>query len=204
MVKKNKKKLLNKRGQMNIPDPAVTVSQAAAPPEQTLFTFDAKTKETMIASITALVIAQMIIFFGDFLVGGERLSGVIYALIFALLGGAVSGFILAKFYDQLMGFVSNQFKFLLPFSNTFFKLLFVPVVIGSIIGLLLGLLTGGAMVIIGAIMRKLVHIIYGVLKGGKPFDAKTFFEKVAKQPMPAKLKEGDKLHFYIKVYEICK
>lgn len=28
------------------------------------------------------------------------------------------------------------------------------------------------MVIIGAIMRKLVHIIYGVLKSGKPFDAK--------------------------------
>lgn len=33
-------------------------------------------------------------------------------------------------------------------------------------------------------------------------DAKMFFEKVAKQPMPSKLKEGDKLHFYIKVYEI--
>ncbi|MBI2151957.1 hypothetical protein HYU21_04485, partial [Candidatus Woesearchaeota archaeon] len=138
MVKKTKKKLLNKRGQMNIPDPVVNISSVTPSPEQNLFTFDAKTKETVIASITALVIAQMIIFFGDFLVGGERLSAVIYALIFALLGGAISGFILAKFYDQLMGFVSNQLQFLLPFSNTFFKLLFLPAVIGSIIGLLLG------------------------------------------------------------------
>jgi hypothetical protein len=26
------------------------------------------------------------------------------------------------------------------------------------------------MVIIGALMRKLLHIVYGVLKSGKPFD----------------------------------
>lgn len=26
------------------------------------------------------------------------------------------------------------------------------------------------MVVIGAVMRKLVHLLFGVLKGGKPFD----------------------------------
>jgi transposase len=29
------------------------------------------------------------------------------------------------------------------------------------------------MLIVGAAMRKLVHVIYGVLKSGRPFDAKT-------------------------------
>ena len=117
--------------------------------DKDFFTFDDQTKETMIASIVGLLIAEVVVFFGGFLVGRESLGALVWTVVYALIGGAVAGFLLSKLYDPIMDFVSRNLSFLMPICNTFFKFLFVPVVIGSVIGLLFGLLAGAAVTAVG-------------------------------------------------------
>ncbi len=131
-----------------------------------LFVFDQQTKETIYASIVALVISQMIVFFGDYLIGTRMIFALIWTIIYAVVGGAISGWIIAKFYDQLMVFISSKLRFLLPFCNTFFKLLFLPVLVGSVLSLIFGLLVGGALFAIGASLGGVSGGILGGLLGG--------------------------------------
>ncbi len=148
------------------PSVSTTDPSTSASGFDNLFVFDQQTKETMLASIVALVIAEVIIFFGDYLVGNRTILSLVTTIIYALFGGAISGWVLSKFYHQLMGFVSQKMKFLLPFSNTFFKLLFLPVLIGSVIGLVMGLLAGGAIFAIGASFGGVGGGVLGGLLGG--------------------------------------
>lgn len=131
-----------------------------------LFNFDQQTKDTMLASIIGLIIAQMVIFFGDFLIGRNYIMGVIYTLIYAAVGGAISGFLISKFYYQFMDFISKNLSFLRPLTNTFLKFLFVPVIIGSIFSLLSGLLAGGAILTLGASLYGSAGGILGGILGG--------------------------------------
>ncbi len=79
-----------------------------------LFTIDGQTKETIIASITGLVIAELIIFFGDFLIGRSSWLGIISVLISSAIGGAISGFLIAKFYYPVMDSFRRISNFCFP------------------------------------------------------------------------------------------
>lgn len=131
-----------------------------------LFTIDEQTKETIVASITGLIIAELIIFFGDFLIGRSSWLGIISVLISSAIGGAISGFLIAKFYYPVMDFISANFKFLLPITNTFFKLLFMPVVIGSVLSLLMSMTAGAALYMIGSSLAGATGGLIGGLLGG--------------------------------------
>ncbi|MFA4886928.1 MAG: hypothetical protein WC595_01835 [Candidatus Nanoarchaeia archaeon] len=131
-----------------------------------LTTFDEKTKETIIASIIGLVIAQLLIFFGDFLIGKEALFSGIWTLVYAVIAGAVAGFLIAKLYTPLMDFISTNISFLLPLTNTFFKFLFVPAVIAALILLIFSLFAGAAIFALGAGLGGSVGGVLGGLLGG--------------------------------------
>lgn len=131
-----------------------------------LFTIDEQAKETIIASITGLIIAELIIFFGDFLIGRSSWLNIISVLISSAIGGAISGFLIAKFYYPVMDFISVNFKFLLPITNTFFKLLFMPVVIGSVLSLLMSMTAGAALYMIGSSLAGATGGFIGGLLGG--------------------------------------
>ncbi len=145
-----------------LPPPSSTSSGTAK--TDNIFTIDQQTKETIVASVTGLVLAEIIIFFGDFLISGSSIIGIIWTLIYAVLGGLVAGFILAKFYDSFMDFISQNLKFLMPLCDTFFKLLFLPVVIGAAIALLFSLLAGGLIFAAGASLGG-VGVLGGLLGG---------------------------------------
>lgn len=131
-----------------------------------LFNIDQQTKETMTASAVGLVIAQLILFFGDFLIGKSSWIAIVSVLINSVIGGAISGFLIAKFYYSVMDFISSNFKFLLPLTNTFFKLLFVPILIGSVVPLLLSLAAGAALYALGSSVAGATGGIVGGLLGG--------------------------------------
>lgn len=130
------------------------------------FTFDDQTKQTVIASIIGLIIADMIIFVGGFLVGQAVVGDFIYTILWAVIGGFVGGFLLSKLYYIIMDFISENLKFLMPLTNTFFKFLFVPVVIGSIIGLIFSLMAGGVIFALGAGLGGAVGGTIGGIIGG--------------------------------------
>jgi hypothetical protein len=114
------------------------------------FTVDARTKDTIFASILGLLIAELVVFFGDFLIVSSSIYYVFFTIAYAVIGGAIAGFLLSKLYEPIMDFISKNLRFLLPLTNTFFKFLFFPVVIGSLFSLLLGLAAGSAAFLIGS------------------------------------------------------
>lgn len=108
--------------------------------------FDKQTTDTILHCIIGMIIAQIFIFVleGIFIrygIANIAALGIasIFVIIFSVIGGFISGILISKLYYIVMDFISINFKFLLPITNTFFKLLFVPVLIGSIISLLWGL-----------------------------------------------------------------
>ncbi len=129
------------------------------------FTFDTKTKDTMMASSMAMIVAEIFIFLGDFLFTNASILAVIGTIIYAALGGAIAGFLIAKLYIPIMDFIASKLHFLLPLCNSFFKLLFLPVVIGSIIKLILSILIGGFAVALGVGLGGLGGGILGGLIG---------------------------------------
>ena len=131
-----------------------------------LFVFDDQTKETVTAAIIGLLIAQLIVFFGRFLVGTPSLYSIIWTILYAIIGGVISGFLISKLYYPFMDFVSQNLSFLMPLVNTFFKLLFVPIVIGSIIGLFWSLVAGGLIFALGAGLGGVAGGALGGLIGG--------------------------------------
>lgn len=131
-----------------------------------LFTLDQQTKETMITSVVGLIIAEAIIFLGEFLIGSANLASIVWTLVYAVVGGTIAGFLLSKFYYPFMDFISNSLKFLLPLCDTFFKLLFVPVIVGAILSLLFSLAAGSFLLALGTSMGGIGGGIIGGLLGG--------------------------------------
>jgi len=152
------------------PLPAASSAGSSGPGQglnpSTLFTFDQQTKETMMHSAIGLLIANVIIFFGDILIGTKGFSSIIWIILFSAIGGAISGFLLSKLYYPMMDFVSQSLRFLLPLCNTFFKLLFVPVLIGSIISMLFSFMIGGLVFAAGAALGGAAGGLIGGILGG--------------------------------------
>ncbi len=151
------------------PAPASPATDPAKDGQSDLFTFDQKTIETIkwgaiwnvvAGVITSLVASVSAYFFVRSAISGLgvfgtmmgnammqssfiNIGGLIQDVIYGAVFGAIGGFVLAKFYEPIMGF---QAKILANKLNTLFKLLFWPRVIGAIIGTLLGL---GAVAFLG-------------------------------------------------------
>lgn len=115
-----------------------------------IFALDARAKETIKWSIVFNVIARavdyVISYLGWSMAGGmfgrfARIANIfpvrdlISELIYAAIWGAVGGFILSKFWAQILDLNKNYLKNRL---NTLFKILFYPTVVASLIVFLLG------------------------------------------------------------------
>lgn len=137
-----------------------------ADPFQHFFTVDLQAKETMIASVIGLLICQVLIFFGDFLTGQQDVMGLIWMVVIAVISGIISGFLLSKLYYPIMDFISSYLRFLLPLCDTFFKFLFVPVIIGSALSLFFSTILSGAIILGGAALGGVAGGVLGGFLGG--------------------------------------
>lgn len=64
-----------------------------------------------------------------------NIEALVSAIIFGAIGGAIAGWVIAKFYPVFVGW---QKKFVNNKLNTFFKILFYPYIVGFVISLVLG------------------------------------------------------------------
>jgi len=136
--------------------------QPKVEPKSDLMAFDEKTIATMkwsaiwnvvdvaILSMVALLSAYFLaasvaVQFGAFgdLIGNTmmktsfiNIGSLISDIIWGAIGGAIGGFVLAKFYSPIMNF---QARYLGNKLNTLFKLLFWPRVVGTVVGSLIGM-----------------------------------------------------------------
>lgn len=143
---------------------ANTVSGKATFPD--LLNIDVQTKETITASVVGMLFANFILFFGDFLTGKGAWFSILSVVVSSVIGGGIAGFIIAKLYYPFMDFVSANVRFLLPVTDTFFKLLFVPVVIFSLGSILLATFAGAALFLIGSGIGGTAGGAIGGLLGG--------------------------------------
>lgn len=141
------------------PSPA---AQIQAGSKSDLMNFDEKTIATMkwsaiwnvvnaailsvVASLSAYFLAASIAAqfgaFGDLINGAMmktsfiNVGNLVNSVIWGAIGGAIGGFVLAKFYSPIMDF---QARYLGNKLNTLFKLLFWPRVVGTVVGSLIGM-----------------------------------------------------------------
>ena len=166
------------------PSPTVQVQPG---PKSDLTAFDEKTIATIkwgavwnvvdaviisvVASLAAYFwVASIASQFGAFggLIGGAmakssfiNIGGLINDVVWGAVGGAIGGFVLAKFYSPVMDF---QARYLGNKLNTLFKLLFWPRLVGTVVGSLIGMgmlfglgVIGMVVYLVGALVA---HFIY--------------------------------------------